>query len=464
MTPQTPTRRRYRWLEPLALAAGLLAAAPSPAATLGEAQPIRLNASVTVTDPVVRLGDLFGGELVNPELTVGPAPAPGQRVVLPADWLADLARSHGLDWRPAGPFDRAMVFRPGHTVPGADILAAVKAELIAQGMPRNFGVKPFAPLAPVVIDVNAGKTIAVREAIYDPASKTFSAVAEIAAGDPTAQFVPVRGTAMAVVAIPTLKQGLARNTVITADMIETLEVPETEIAADTVMDAGALIGKAPRGYIKSGQAIRQGEIVPLTLAEIPVLRAELRRGGEITAADIEWLAVNAAELPGDAVTDADYLIGKAPKRLIPARSAIRRGDVQNVSIVSVPVAVRDIRRGTTLSEADIAWVEMAESDVVGQVARRAEELVGFIANAGVRAGQPFRSAGLMRPVVLSKGKLITVIYSTRSMNLTAKGKALEDGARGQTVRVANTKSNTVVLAEVLDAETVRVVDQQTAMN
>jgi flagella basal body P-ring formation protein FlgA len=459
----------YRLTSLAVLAAlGLSFTGAAAAATLGEPLPIRLNASVTVTEEVIRLGDLFsgdfGGDLSRGDKVVAQSPAPGQRVVLAADWLATLARNNGVDWRPAGPYDRAMIFRPGQTIQSGDVIAAIRAELVMRGMPKNYGLKSHTSIGAITIGLNANKAIVVREAVYDAASNGFSAVAEIAAGDPSAVFVPIRGSAMPVVNIPTLKQGLARNTVITAEMIEHMDVPEMEVAADAVMDINALIGKAPRGYLKSGQAIRQNDIYHLTLTEIPVLRAEMRRGGQISAADIAWVAVNADDVPSDVVTDETQLIGKSPKRYLAARAAIRRGDVQNLSMVDVPTAARDVRRGASLSASDITWVSMSENDIVGDVVRSEKDLVGLIANSNVRAGQPFRTISVIRPIAIPKGKTITVVYTTRAMSLTSRGKVLEDGAVGQVVRVTNTKSNQTVFAEVLDAETVRVTEQQTAMN
>jgi flagella basal body P-ring formation protein FlgA len=464
MKPQFATTVR-RWASLVIMTALGLAFAGAPsAATLGESLPIRLNASVTVTEDVIRLSDLFSGELTKADKVVAQAPAPGQRLFLAADWLATLARNNGIDWTPAGPYDRAMIFRPGQTIQTADVMAAVRGELTARGMPKNYGLKPFTTIGTMTIGLNANKSIVVREAVYDAATSTFSAVAEIAAGDPSAIFVPIRGSAMPVVNIPTLKQGLARNTVMTAEMIETVDIAETEIAADTVMDINALIGKAPRGYIKSGQAIRQTEIYRLTLTQIPVLRAEMRRGGEIAASDIVWTAVNADDVPKDVVTDEAQLIGKSPKRFLAASTAIRRGDVQNLNMIDVPIAARDIRRGATLSAQDINWVNMSENDLVGEIVRTEKELIGLVANSNVRTGQPFRTISVTRPIAVAKGKIITLVFNTRAMSLTSRGKALEDGSVGQVVRVTNTKSNHTVFAEVLDGQTARVTEQQTAMN
>jgi flagellar basal body P-ring formation protein FlgA len=43
-----------------------------------------------------------------------------------------------------------------------------------------------------------------------------------------------------------------------------------------------------------------------------------------------------------------------------------------------------------------------------------------------------------------KGDLVTVILNTASMQLTAQGKAVEDGAMGASIRVTNTQSNRVI--------------------
>jgi flagellar basal body P-ring formation protein FlgA len=71
---------------------------------------------------------------------------------------------------------------------------------------------------------------------------------------------------------------------------------------------------------------------------------------------------------------------------------------------------------------------------------------------------------VMLPVAMPKGKAVTLIFNNKVMNLTARGKTLEDGAIGQIIRVTNTKSNQIVMAEVINENTVRVAEQQTAMN
>ena len=120
---------------------------------------LRLNTSITTNGEDVRLGDVFSGFLSRPEKVVTRAPAPGQRMVLSAKWLANLARTYGLAWQPANQYDRAIVYQPGHTISPEEILSAVKAELIRHGMPENYGVTPQMRLDPITIAAQAPRGI-----------------------------------------------------------------------------------------------------------------------------------------------------------------------------------------------------------------------------------------------------------------------------------------------------------------
>ncbi|MBL8642857.1 MAG: flagellar basal body P-ring formation protein FlgA [Rhodospirillaceae bacterium] len=413
---------------------------------------------------MITLGDLFTGLTENADKAVAEAPRPGQRSMLSAEWLASVAKANGIAWRPANQYDRVIVFRAGQTVPAGDILAAVKAELMGQGLPQNFGLKFASPLSAIAIPANAPKTIAVREAYFDAAAHVFSAVVEVPAGDPRAHFVQVKGDAFAVVTVPVVKQALSRDAVITADMIDMVEMPESKIGADTLTNADLIIGKAAKGFVRAGQTLRSGDVHLVSFVKVPVFRNEMRRGLKIAEAHLDWIDVNANELPGDAAVDADQLIGYAPKRQLAAGQPLRTTDVQPINMVDVPVAARDIRRGETVTAADIRWTAIDRSNLAIEAIQNEDDLVGRIANSIIRSGQPFRTHNVSLPVVVPKGKVVTLIYNVSTMKLTAKAKVLEDGALGQVVRVVNTKSNVNLFAEVIDADTVRITEQQAAMN
>lgn len=55
--------------------------------------------------------------------------------------------------------------------------------------------------------------------------------------------------------------------------------------------------------------------------------------------------------------------------------------------------------------------------------------------------------------------MVTVIYKTDRMQITAKAEALEDGAEGDKIELLNTKSQKALYGEVLNADTVEVEQQ-----
>ena len=56
--------------------------------------------------------------------------------------------------------------------------------------------------------------------------------------------------------------------------------------------------------------------------------------------------------------------------------------------------------------------------------------------------------------LIKKNDLITVVYKTDKMQITARGQARQDGVKGERIEVENTKSKKVLVGTVVDAETV----------
>jgi flagella basal body P-ring formation protein FlgA len=442
----------------------MLAASPLAAAAGGSAntldEELTLKTAISVQSDVVTLGDVFDGYLSRPEKVIAQAPKPGQRMTLTAAWLADTARTYGLAWQPANSFDRAIVYQPGQAITSDDVLGAVKTSLVASGMPASYGLTSSAPIATVTVAMSAEKGVEVREAMFDANTRTFSAVVQIPPGDPQAMFIQVRGVAFATVQVPVLRQAAGKTTTISADMIDLIALPESQMRPSTVIDPNILIGKTPKMFLRAGQPIRETELTQITLVDVPVFTADMDHETRITQDHVKMVPFNAAMLPADAVTSAEFLVGKRARRSLAANTPVRRADVAVMRQVEVPVAARDVPRGTTLTEDDITFMTMDEADLVGNVAMDLESIVGQITRLALRSGQPVRTHAIAKAVAVERGQLVTVLWSVTSINLTAQGHAMEKGAVGDLIRVTNTKSNQTVLAEILDSRTVRVAAPQ----
>ncbi len=118
------------------------------------------------------------------------------------------------------------------------------------------------------------------------------------------------------------------------------------------------------------------------------------------------------------------------------------------AVVEVPVLRRTIRRGEVIQASDVKWTEMRATRVRQPAIADPADIVGLAARRMLRAGQPLRPGDLRTPVVVAKGANVTMTYRTKFMVLTVAGRALEDGGVGETIRVLNTQSNTVIDAVV----------------
>lgn len=125
-------------------------------------------------------------------------------------------------------------------------------------------------------------------------------------------------------------------------------------------------------------------------------------------------------------------------------------------VIDVPVLTRRVLAGEVIRKRDVKWIAMRGDRLQRDTIQDSGALIGKSPRRGLRAGVPVRVSDVRLPVLVSRRSLVTILYRVRSMTLTAQGRALEDGGAGDTVRVANTQSNTVVQAVVTGANRVSV--------
>jgi flagellar basal body P-ring formation protein FlgA len=117
-------------------------------------------------------------------------------------------------------------------------------------------------------------------------------------------------------------------------------------------------------------------------------------------------------------------------------------------IIKVPTLNRAIAPGETIRTGDVAFLRLRADRVAGDVVVELAELVGRTPRRPLRAHEPLRAGDIQVPVVVHKGDLVTVLLETPLMRLSTQGKALEDGAMGAAIRIANSKSNRIIDAVV----------------
>ena len=128
-----------------------------------------------------------------------------------------------------------------------------------------------------------------------------------------------------------------------------------------------------------------------------------------------------------------------------------------IEMVEVPVLRQRMVPGEVIRESDIAWRDVRSDRIARNVVRDPVNLVGKSPRRPVRAETPVLSNEVRRPILVPKNSLVTIRLQTARMVLTARGRAMESGAKGDVIRIVNTKSNQIISASVTEPGTVVVV-------
>jgi flagellar basal body P-ring formation protein FlgA len=109
--------------------------------------------------------------------------------------------------------------------------------------------------------------------------------------------------------------------------------------------------------------------------------------------------------------------------------------------------VRDISRGEVIGQSDLAYAESPGAVQPGTVTAM-KDIVGWETRRALRVGESLRSQDFRRPVLVTKGSTVTMIFEEPGVSLTATMRAISSGGIGETVTVQNPVSFRQVAAVV----------------
>ena len=286
----------------------LLVPAPVRAGELATIRPLAV-----VEDNVVRLADLFENAGPRGAVVLGPAPAPGGRIVVEAAQLAGIARANGIAWRPSGGAERVVIERAGRPLPREEVLLALRAALRHQGLDEEAELDPQG-FAPPMVPEGAFVQLAVEGAVLDAAGGRFAAtLAVMAEGMPT-QRLRLAGRVVATVPVLVATRRMAAGEVVRAADVRVIRVPASRLRPGAAQAAEAVVGQALRRPAAADQpllladlaqpvAVERGQTVTMVF-EVPgmVLTAQGRaldgaaRGATVAVMNLASRAVVEAQV------------------------------------------------------------------------------------------------------------------------------------------------------------------------
>jgi len=122
--------------------------------------------------------------------------------------------------------------------------------------------------------------------------------------------------------------------------------------------------------------------------------------------------------------------------------------------IDIPVFAHAMGAGATVQEADLQWISVRTDRLIGNVVTDSRQLVGMTTKRPLRTGQMLRGSDLVMTPAIRKNTLVTLALQSGQMNLTVTGRALEDAAIGQPIRVVNVNSKKELTGIVRDSTTI----------
>lgn len=94
--------------------------------------------------------------------------------------------------------------------------------------------------------------------------------------------------------------------------------------------------------------------------------------------------------------------------------------------------------GHLVSESDLTTQEVDINRIRSNVFTTSETLIGARIKKRVRSGQPIEASDTC---LVCSGEKVTIVAKSKTLQITASGKALADGLKGESVAVQNSRSN-----------------------
>ena len=127
-------------------------------------------------------------------------------------------------------------------------------------------------------------------------------------------------------------------------------------------------------------------------------------------------------------------------------------------LVNVWVPVQNIAKGELLTEEKLQLQTIRKSKLKPFMITEKEKLIGQEAQKSLKEGKVINEKDVGAPILIKRNDIVTAVYRTDRMQITAKAIAQQDGAYGDRIEVQNAKTRKVLTGVVQDASTV-VIDQ-----
>ncbi len=235
-------------------------------ASAARAELAILRPHAVVEEATIRLSDLFDNAGPHAERAVGPAPAPGRRVVVEPAQLLAIARAHGVAWRPLTGSDAVVVERPGRAISREEVVDLLRADLSRLGVDAAAELE-LPGFRPPMVPVAAFAQVALESPSYDVATNRFAATLVVVADGTPTQRVRIAGRAVATAAVAVATRRLGMGETVRPSDVRLVRTRVERVRPGLAADPAQVVGQAMRRPVAEGIAFALNDVMPPAVIE-----------------------------------------------------------------------------------------------------------------------------------------------------------------------------------------------------
>ncbi len=118
-------------------------------------------------------------------------------------------------------------------------------------------------------------------------------------------------------------------------------------------------------------------------------------------------------------------------------------------LIALPVPQNHLHPGEVIQARDIGWRNVRANQATYNTINSLDELVGQSARRPLLAGHLIKRTDVMPRQLVAKGDFVTVHFHSKTMSLTYRGLAMENGAINDVIRISNPRSKKVIEGKVI---------------
>ena len=120
----------------------------------------------------------------------------------------------------------------------------------------------------------------------------------------------------------------------------------------------------------------------------------------------------------------------------------------------VYVPARNINKGEVITEDMLKTIRVRMNRIKPANVIDKDKLINKETKKSLKEGKVVNARDIGNKILIRRNDIVTIVYKTDKMQITARGQARQDGVKGERIEVENTKSKKVLVGTVVDAETV----------